>query len=177
MLRPLVSDRKYLQVTQGIPPHPIAASARQSQRRRKLDGCPTFATAYSGFPVGLAGVGELHAAFLNESRTRRCWWRPVQEIRIRGPKTVGVAHRTFSLYRLAWAEADLLYGFSTSSWSLNFRESRGLRCRHLQFVDPVPVFPNQGTKKFWGRIRLQHGERLTSHALACKSSRARIASL
>jgi hypothetical protein len=23
---------------------------------------------------------------LEESRTRGCWWRPVQEIRIRGPK-------------------------------------------------------------------------------------------
>jgi hypothetical protein len=42
--------------------------------------------AYSGFPVDLAGVGGLHAAFLNESRTRECWWRPVQEIRIRGRK-------------------------------------------------------------------------------------------
>jgi hypothetical protein len=29
-----------------------------------------FAPAYSGFPVELSGVGELHAAFLNESRTR-----------------------------------------------------------------------------------------------------------
>jgi len=46
-----------------------------------------FAPAYSGFPVELAGVGELHAAFLNESRTLGCWWRPVQEIRIHGPKT------------------------------------------------------------------------------------------
>ena len=53
---------------------------------RELDGCPTFASAYSGFPVDLAAVGELHAAFLNESRTRCCGWRPVQEIRIRGPK-------------------------------------------------------------------------------------------
>jgi hypothetical protein len=52
-----------------------------------LDGCPMFAQAYSGFPVELAGVGELHAAFLNESRTRGCWWCPVQEIRIHGPKT------------------------------------------------------------------------------------------
>ena len=26
--------------------------------------------------------------FLNESRTRGCWWRPVQEVRIRGPKTI-----------------------------------------------------------------------------------------
>jgi hypothetical protein len=55
------------------------------------DGCPTFAQAYSGFPVELSGVGELHAAFLNESRTRGRWWRPVQEIRIRGTKTMGEA--------------------------------------------------------------------------------------
>jgi hypothetical protein len=44
--------------------------------------------AYSGFPVDLPGVGALHAAFLNESRTRSHWWRPVQEIRIRGPLTI-----------------------------------------------------------------------------------------
>jgi hypothetical protein len=35
-----------------------------------------FAPAYSGFPVELSGVGVLHAAFLNESRTRGCWWGP-----------------------------------------------------------------------------------------------------
>ena len=46
-------------------------------------------------------VGELHAAFLNESRTRRYWWHSVQEIRIRGPKTTGEAHQTISLYRTA----------------------------------------------------------------------------
>jgi len=51
------------------------------------DGCPSFAMADSGFPVELSGVGELHAAFLNESRTRGCWWCLVQEIRIRGTKT------------------------------------------------------------------------------------------
>ena len=39
----------------------------------------------------VAGVGELHAAFLNESRARGCWWRPVQEIRIRGPKKMAAA--------------------------------------------------------------------------------------
>jgi hypothetical protein len=47
--------------------------------------------------VELDGVGELHAAFLNESRTRRCWWHPVEKIRIRGPKTTGEAHQTISL--------------------------------------------------------------------------------
>jgi hypothetical protein len=48
-----------------------------------------FAPAYSGFPVKLSGVGELHAAFLNESRTRGCWWGPAQEIRIHGRKKMG----------------------------------------------------------------------------------------
>jgi hypothetical protein len=32
--------------------------------------------------VKLVGVGTLHAAFLNESRTRRCVQRSVQEIRV-----------------------------------------------------------------------------------------------
>src|ERR1700722_17500729 len=57
------------------------------------DGCPMFAPAYSGFPVEVSGVGALHAAFLNESRTRGRWWSPVQEIRIRGPKKMGEAQR------------------------------------------------------------------------------------
>src|ERR1700751_5982569 len=52
-----------------------------------------FAPAYSGFPVDLDGVGELYAAFLKESRTRGRWWRPVQEIRIRGLKRTGEALR------------------------------------------------------------------------------------
>jgi hypothetical protein len=55
----------------------------------EVDGCPTFASAYSGFPVDFASVDELHAAFLDESRTRGCGWCPVQEIRIRGPKKTG----------------------------------------------------------------------------------------
>jgi hypothetical protein len=29
------------------------------------------------FPVDLDGVGELHAAFFDESRTRGRWWHPV----------------------------------------------------------------------------------------------------
>jgi hypothetical protein len=37
---------------------------------------------YSGFPVEVGGVGELHAAFLNESRTRGTGWGCVQEIRV-----------------------------------------------------------------------------------------------
>jgi hypothetical protein len=32
--------------------------------------------ASPGFPVDLVGLGKLHAAFLNESRTRGRWWRP-----------------------------------------------------------------------------------------------------
>jgi hypothetical protein len=62
---------------------------RCHKKYREQDGCPRFAKAYSGFPVELACVGELHAAFLNESRTSGRWWRPVQESRIRGPKTMG----------------------------------------------------------------------------------------
>src|ERR1700730_16035386 len=34
-----------------------------------------------GFPVEFPGVGDLHAAFLDESRTRILWWCLVQEIR------------------------------------------------------------------------------------------------
>jgi hypothetical protein len=66
-----------------------------------IDGCPRFAKADSGFPVELSGVGALHAAFLNESRTRGFWWCPVQEIRIPGPKTMGEAQRSLLLHRLA----------------------------------------------------------------------------
>jgi hypothetical protein len=61
-----------------------------------------FARAYSGFPVELYGVGELDAAFLNESRTRGCWWSPVQEIRIHGPKKTG---RSPSNAFTLWAKA------------------------------------------------------------------------
>ena len=39
------------------------------------------AAAGPGFPVELVGVDELHAAFLNESRTRGRIQRSVQEIR------------------------------------------------------------------------------------------------
>jgi hypothetical protein len=35
-------------------------------------------------PLEVGGVGELHAAFLNESRTRGTGWRRVQEIRVSG---------------------------------------------------------------------------------------------
>ena len=37
---------------------------------------------YPVFPVKLVGFEELHAAFLNESRTRRTFWDRVQEIRV-----------------------------------------------------------------------------------------------
>jgi hypothetical protein len=35
-----------------------------------------------GFPVDLGGAGELHAAFLIESRTCSLGWSHVQEIRV-----------------------------------------------------------------------------------------------
>src|ERR1700733_4755266 len=81
----------------GSPPKLV----RTGGESKGIDGCPTFAQADSGFPVELAGVDEPHAAFLNESRTRGCWWRPVQEIRIRGTKTMSEAQRPLSPYRLA----------------------------------------------------------------------------
>ena len=52
-------------------------------------GAPCSPKRTPGFPVEFPGVDELHAAFLNESRTRICWWRPVQEIRDHGPKKTG----------------------------------------------------------------------------------------
>src|SRR5271154_5533666 len=86
---------------------------------RKSDGCPTFASAYSGFPVELACVEYLHAALLDESRTRGCWWRLVQEIRIRGPKTMGAAQQSlFATYRTL--AAALSIAFHSSAESCNF---------------------------------------------------------
>src|SRR5450631_2919947 len=52
-------------------------------------GAPCSPQRTPGFPVELPGVDELHAAFLNESRTRTRRWRPVQEIRDHGPKKSG----------------------------------------------------------------------------------------
>jgi hypothetical protein len=89
-----------------------------------MDGCPTFAPAYSGFPVELAGVDELHAAFLNESRTRGCWWRPVQEIRIRGPKT--------SFFRLLYLNRPQIPGAPHSRFPVKCREFRELHAPFLK---------------------------------------------
>ena len=75
-----------------------------------VDGCPSFAKAYSGFPVELACVGELHAAFLDESRTHGCWSRPVQEIRIRGTKKTGRSPISANLRAVACAFVDTLQG-------------------------------------------------------------------
>ena len=60
-------------------------------------GAPCSPERTPGFPVEFPGVDELHAAFLNESRTRICWWRPVQEIRDHGPKKLGAALRMLLL--------------------------------------------------------------------------------
>src|SRR5579859_1921165 len=104
MLRPPVSDRKYLQVTQAIPPH-------RTHRSRNGYGCASLRYA----------------------------------VRKKGPSLPG--------------------------------DPDALRCRHLQFVDTVPVFPDQGAKKFWRGVRLQNSQRLTGHTFARKSCRTRIASL
>jgi hypothetical protein len=47
-----------------------------------------FAPAYTRISCRAPGVDELHAAFLKESRTRTRRWRPMQEIRDHGPKTM-----------------------------------------------------------------------------------------
>jgi hypothetical protein len=106
-----------------------------------IDGCPMFAQAYSGFPVELAGAGELYAAFLNESRTRGRWWRPVQEIRIRGPKKMGEAQRSLLAQSIKDQSPNLLqHGDdarqcwsepSNGSWRMKLRAS------WTSSVDPV----------------------------------------
>jgi hypothetical protein len=55
--------------------------------RRSWTGAPCSPKRTPGFPVEFPVVDELHAAFLDESRTRIRRWRPVQEIRDHGPKT------------------------------------------------------------------------------------------
>ena len=57
-----------------------AGSTRVREYWRKKPQVPPL--RYPGFPVELGGVGELHAAFLTESRTRGRVRRSVQEIRV-----------------------------------------------------------------------------------------------
>jgi hypothetical protein len=110
MLRPRVSDRKYLQVTQAIPPH---------------------ATFWSRSANNSGPGGAQH--------------RPIA--------------RRLRVERLCRARRDRA------------------ALRHVELVDAVPVFPNQGTKKFGCRIRLQRRQRLAGHAFAGKSRRPGIAPL
>jgi len=74
MLRPLVSDRKHLQLTQAIPPHP--PFPRQTPRTMVL--------------------ADMLGVTLNSEETGRV---PHVRYSVRGPTTVGVAHRTISLDR------------------------------------------------------------------------------
>ena len=55
-----------------------------------------------GFPVELVGVGEPHAAFLTESRTRSHGWSLVQEIRV--GMTKGRAVLTLAAVTEGWTE-------------------------------------------------------------------------
>src|SRR5271156_1704181 len=55
-----------------------------------------------GFPVKLVGVGEPHAAFPTESRTRSHEWSHVQEIRVGMTKGEGSVHLS-SCY-MGWRE-------------------------------------------------------------------------
>jgi hypothetical protein len=54
--------------------HPTVAFGKGAQQVPRLRS--------PGFPVELVGVGEPHAAFLTESRTRSHGWSHVQEIRV-----------------------------------------------------------------------------------------------
>jgi hypothetical protein len=72
----------------------ITTPMRTPPRSVVMDGCPTFASAYSGFPVDLTGVGELHAPFLK----RKAHTRPVssaawQEIRVGMTKERETVHK------------------------------------------------------------------------------------
>jgi hypothetical protein len=106
-------------LSQAIPatarPQTTTEISEQTTRPASLDGCPSLERT-PGFPVEFPGVGELHAAFLNESRTRIRWWSPVQEIRVHGPKKTGAATSNASATRakqttaksknpLAWSES------------------------------------------------------------------------
>ena len=146
MLRPLVSDRKYLQVTHAIPPHPRISSGSEdnSRSQRRHGDCQVV-------------VEDLIVCLLREylHLRQQVPADTLEVARLKTPYSVGYWHFVI----------------------LVRKKPAPLRCRHLQFVDPVPVFPNQGTKKLWCGICLQHRERLTSHAFARKSRRARIASL
>jgi hypothetical protein len=42
-------------------------------------GLTSGSRPYSGFPVELVGFDQVHAAFLNESRTRGFWWAPCRK--------------------------------------------------------------------------------------------------
>jgi hypothetical protein len=114
-------------------------TCRLKPAQRESDRCPTFATpvpacrgAYCGFPVELVGADELHAAFLNESRTRGCWWCPLREIRIRGPKTKGAAQRTLWLFRNGGTHrfAHLPFRIITPVFAIKLQKHGGIRNRH-----------------------------------------------
>jgi uncharacterized DUF497 family protein len=59
-----------------------------------------------GFPVELVGVGEVHAAFLNESRTRGHIQCSVQEIRV---AAIGLTEDWSMLFVVhMWREGDFI---------------------------------------------------------------------
>ena len=100
------------------------------------DGCPTFAPAYSGFPVELAGVGELHAASLMKAahagvggaprrksgyvgRKRRA--KPINCFTIRLQRIPGAPHPRFPVDPVGFRKLHAPF--------LNERRTRGpLRC-------------------------------------------------
>jgi hypothetical protein len=74
-----------------------AAQASMGGAAYRKSGSPRlFRPRYPGFPVEVGGVAELHAAFLNESRTRGPVWCSVTG----NPGTLGRTWGTLSL--LGW---------------------------------------------------------------------------
>jgi hypothetical protein len=76
----------------GMTGRRVALSGDICQRWRQPQVPPL---RFPRFPVEVGGVGELHAAFLNESRTRGRWWVPGG--RKSGFAPVGMTNRRVAL--------------------------------------------------------------------------------
>src|ERR1700722_9961459 len=95
---------------------------------------------YPVFPVKLVGVEELHAAFLNESRTRGTLWDRVQEIR--------VSARFWTMWDSTALDRHL--SRSTISYTLNSERSRSVES-HI----------SRKTSEMWGTHPLLRIQRVT----------------
>jgi hypothetical protein len=93
---------------------------------------------FPGFPVELVGVGGLHAAFLNESRTRGSVWRHVQEIRV-----AHLLRPRYALANLGHPSYSFRLCYDTDSVGTQFGEgsshadSKARTFKKQNFVQPV----------------------------------------